>query len=285
MDSTISAMNDFESLHALHADLLALSESRLSSVDRLETQLGAHIQDLKALLDKNTRKEQSRQKLATGISAVSPLADTSNMEFVGRLDIGDGYTVNDEFKNIALQVADELNLDELDAAQLCLESQNEAEFSGRPLLACALIRFHRRRLYVLECVRLILQVSADVDLDEDLQRGLQGMVMHIVQPQDPMNKATKYVRRCLAAMAEIKALLQKLTDKLNSASVLGQGPVVEFEDVLEFQRISLVKQHESLGVIFLYLVKQNYSDVGDFEAVLETVKKADKFDNILGKLH
>ncbi len=63
----MAELNSLESLQALYADLLALSESRLSSIERLGAQLDAHIRDFKALLDKKPRNEQSRQSLATGV--------------------------------------------------------------------------------------------------------------------------------------------------------------------------------------------------------------------------
>jgi hypothetical protein len=55
-----------ESLQALHADLLALSESRLLNIERLGNQLDAHIKDFRALLDKKPRSDQSRQTLGAG---------------------------------------------------------------------------------------------------------------------------------------------------------------------------------------------------------------------------
>lgn len=63
----MAELNSLESLQALYADLLALSESRLSSIERLGAQLDAHIRDFKNLLDKKPRNEQSRQSLATGV--------------------------------------------------------------------------------------------------------------------------------------------------------------------------------------------------------------------------
>jgi nuclear pore complex protein Nup205 len=65
-----------ESFQALHADLLALSETRLLSVERLEDQLRAHINDFRALLEKKPRSDQSRAKLATG--AHNPLLGALN---------------------------------------------------------------------------------------------------------------------------------------------------------------------------------------------------------------
>ena len=55
-----------ESLQALHADLLALTDSRLLHIERLELQLEAHMNGFRGLLDKKPRDEKSRQSLATG---------------------------------------------------------------------------------------------------------------------------------------------------------------------------------------------------------------------------
>ena len=56
----------FESLQELHADLVALSESRLSNVDRLAMQLEEHLHVFRALLDKKPRNEQSRKVVQPG---------------------------------------------------------------------------------------------------------------------------------------------------------------------------------------------------------------------------
>lgn len=58
--------SSLESLQALHADLLALSEERLCNVERLEVQLEAHMKDFKQLLEKKLRSEESRKKLSSG---------------------------------------------------------------------------------------------------------------------------------------------------------------------------------------------------------------------------
>lgn len=203
-------------------------------------------------------------------------------EFTGRLDLDGGYTVNEDFQQTALRVADELNLDELDAARICLDSQDEFKTSGQSLFICSIIRFHQRRKYLLDCLRLTLQVSSDVNQDPELRECLLGLIIQVVQPQDNSKDETKYVRRCLASMSgDIKQWLQKLVEKQNSISVLGQGQQAEVEVAIEYQRVSLVKQHESLSIIVLYLVKQDHSSVADLDEVLATLRKADKFDHLL----
>ncbi|KUJ09923.1 uncharacterized protein LY89DRAFT_689819 [Mollisia scopiformis] len=258
----MSDPTNLESLQALYADLLALSEARLTSLERLETQLDAHVKDFQNLLDKKARNEQSRQTLATG-----------------KLDFeGDQYSVNEEFKQGALKVADELNIDELDAARICLEVQEETDSSGRSLLTNSIVRFHQRRKHLLDCLRLLVQLSADVNINEGHRAGFQDVVQRIVQPQ---NGAYAFAQKCLGAMKDIKTWLQTLAEKLSGASVLGQGHQEEFLEAIEYQRVSLVKQHESLGVTIHYLVKENRAHSSEFEAVLDVLKKADKYDNLL----
>jgi hypothetical protein len=63
----MAELSSLESLQALYTDLLALSEKRLSSIERLGVEIEAHIRDFKNLLDKKPRNEQSRQSLGTGM--------------------------------------------------------------------------------------------------------------------------------------------------------------------------------------------------------------------------
>lgn len=63
----MAELNSLESLEVLYSDLLALSEKRLSSIERLAAEIDAHRRDFKNLLDKKPRNEQSRKSLATGM--------------------------------------------------------------------------------------------------------------------------------------------------------------------------------------------------------------------------
>lgn len=279
----MAELGSLESLQALYADLVALSETRLSSIERLAAELDAHRRDFKNLLDKKSRNEQSRRSLGTGTELCSLAPGITNQVLLGKLDVsGDEYSVNGEFQQGALQLADELDLDELDAARTFLEAQGETDASGRPALTNSIVRFHQRRKCVLDCVRLILQLSADINQDDQLRADLRAIVNDIIQPGA---SPTRYTQRCLSSMNDVRAWLQRLAEKLSGASVLGQLERVEVLETVEYQRVSLVKQHESLAIILLYLVKEGHSVVADFEQVLETVRKADKYDNLLRELH
>ena len=205
-------------------------------------------------------------------------------DVIGKLEVeGVEYSVNAEFQQGALQLADEIDLDEIEAGKIFLEGRDDADVSGRSVLACSIIRFHQRRKYLLDSLRLLLQIAADVDQPEHIRDGTGEIIWGLLQIPNGGVDASKFVRKCLSSMGDIKTWLHQLTEKLNRASVPGQGAHPELLEIVEYQRVSLLQQHESLGIILLYLVKAKHSTVAEFELVLETLKKADRFDNLLRK--
>lgn len=62
----MKAQDELDGLRGLHQDLIALSESRLASVEKLWIDLEAHIEAFRKLLDKPPKNNASRQKLSTG---------------------------------------------------------------------------------------------------------------------------------------------------------------------------------------------------------------------------
>lgn len=176
-----------------------------------------------------------------------------------------------------------MDLDEIEAAKIFLEAQPISVASERPVLTEAVIIFHQQRKYILGCLRLLLQLSQDVDLNEDIKLELQQfLAQEVIRPQNPTS-TTRYVSRCLAAMADIKTWLQRLADKKNGASVLGQTGQPEVLERLEYERVSLVKQHEALGIILVLLDKGGHSKVEDFHTILQVLRTADKYDSLLGE--
>lgn len=206
------------------------------------------------------------------------------------------YKINEDFQQGTFQLADELNLDEIEASQIFFDAQDDADATGRSVLSCSIIRFHQRRKLLLDCLRLTLQQIAELEGNSEQEQELKMFLEHIIKEtissQSPTTatninttrNAPTFISKCISAMGDIRQWLQKISDKVSSASVLGQPSQPELLEIMEYQRHSLVKQHELLGVIVLYLVKADHSSVEDFELLLGVLKKADKYDNVLGKL-
>ncbi|KAL5350865.1 hypothetical protein ACLOAV_004436 [Pseudogymnoascus australis] len=273
----MAELTDLEGLELLHRDLVAQAEQRLPNIDRLWVQLETRLDEFRRLLDKAPRNEQSRKSLDSG-----------------RIQIQDEeYSINDDFKQGALMLADAVNLDELDAARIFFASQEDADVLGRSVLECSIIRFHQTRKYLLDCFRLVLQLSSantDSDADsnsdeleaqENIKSTFQTAVGLVLQTEEKAENGPSFVKKCLQSMADIRTWLQDLADRVNSANVLYQGQTDEFSETIEYQRVSLIQQHESLGSIVHGLVKARYSSVDNFENVLGVLRQTDRFDNLL----
>jgi nuclear pore complex protein Nup205 len=197
---------------------------------------------------------------------------------------GDEYSVSEQFQQSSLFLSDEADIDEIEAAKCLLDAQEDPAILGRPLLECGIIRYHQQRNYVLDCVRMFLELFAldDEDLDKDVSDAVELYVAGVIFKTAPKN----IVPRCMAAMQRVKSWLQKVGDRITAASVMAQarsGVMSEEMETIEFSRVSLVQQHELLGVILCRAVEHHQSKVEDFASFLQILKKADKYDPLLGK--
>ncbi|OCL14310.1 hypothetical protein AOQ84DRAFT_42231 [Glonium stellatum] len=257
-----------EGLQGLHRDLLALTESRLPMLERLWAELEARIDEFKTLLDRPRKNDKSRQILSSGTITID----------------GDDYSVNDDFKQQTIQIADTLDLDELQSAALLHVAQRDSQELDRPPLMTSIIRFHKRRQFLLECLRLGIKLSLDSEeLDDEIRGRFKIFVCLVLGiPEITINEnAYKYWQKCLSGMTEIEKWLHQLSERMQSTYVLGQAPSPEFVETIQLQQSSLTRQHESLSAICSYLVKREYASVGNFRSLLSGIKSLDKHDIIL----
>ncbi|KAK4539974.1 hypothetical protein LTR36_009944 [Oleoguttula mirabilis] len=254
-------------LRLLQRDLAAFAESRLPNVARLSAELDASIDDLKKLLEKKRRNEASRKELAPN---TTPKPETVRIQDVD-------YRVNDDFRQAALMVADELDLDELEAAKLCIDaSPVDVSQVDITLPHRALLRFHDFRLSVLECFRLVLQQRDNLDdLEESHRPYIEAIVdALLVVPGGQMNGSGIW-RKCLAGLAEVESALKKVDDHKQTAYMTGVVLQSDVAEAMEAQRLLLTRQHESLVGIMSVLPR--VAPVGETEC-RELLSKAASLD-------
>ncbi|QUC22272.1 uncharacterized protein UV8b_06513 [Ustilaginoidea virens] len=259
-----------DALQTFHRELLALNAGYGGAPEYLSNEVLVQIfeNELQKIWQHPTRNEKSRDKVKSG-----------------KLSIEDQeFAINDVFQQDALLLSDELDLDELEASKCLLESQHDPSVLGRALLECAIIRFHQQRKYALDILRLLLDLdSADDDPEESA--ALEPIKMFVAARILPSRSgAVRYPPSCITAMTTIKSWLQRISDKIAAAQALNQakpGQLSEEMETIEFSRISLIQQHELLGVILCRLVEKRQSDTNDFLDFVSTLKKADKYDNLL----
>ena len=194
---------------------------------------------------------------------------------------GEEYSVNDGFKDCAVQLADELDLDEIEAARLLLDVGDDLQDLDGSSTSSAIIHFHERRQFLLESLRLVLKQSTDPESEGDAHENLLQLVVVILEVKDgPARNGSLYAQKCLAGMADIESWLRALGDRVQGALTLGRPSNPELEEILQFQQASLGQQHESLSAIVTYLVKANYTGVEDFYKVLGHLPRLDRWNSI-----
>lgn len=191
----------------------------------------------------------------------------------------------------------------MEAARYLLESQEDTQILGRSLLECALIRFHQQRRYALDAVRILLELDGisdsrqEEDDEDDFDNGkeketrpaLEAIQVYVAEriftSPSGDNRRERMLPLFLPAMADIKSWLQVLGDKIAAAQTLGQtgsGGMTEEAETIEFSRVSLIQQHELLGVIMCELVTKRQATVKDFEEFMEYLRRLDRYDHLLG---
>ncbi|KAJ5945720.1 hypothetical protein N7454_002559 [Penicillium verhagenii] len=257
--------NNLAGLRGLYQDLSAISDSSLGNIDRLVYELHAHIEDFRKLLEKPTKNNTSRQQVLSGKITVA----------------GIPHEINHEFQQGALHLADALNLDELHAAELFYTAQEDSLILDRSPLIAAIMRFHERRSFLLECLRLIFREANEVER-ERTSALLHDILSQILEVKnDTMQNASVYSRKCMQSMSDIQTWILLLAEQTQRVSVIGQGEDRDVMEAIEYQRRSLHQQHESLGAILFYLFKGTYTSPEDFRILITLLKKLERFDGLL----
>ena len=151
----------------------------------------------------------------------------------------------------------------------------------RPNAVSAIIHFHERRLFLLECMRLLLRQSHDLEGIESVRDIARQLVGLILETKDgPARNGSLYTQKCLNAMAGIEKWLQSLGERHQGNMALGQTARSEYTEILEFQQSSLAEQHESLGAIVAHLIKAGYTGVEDFHKLLDYLPRLDRWNSI-----
>lgn len=214
---------------------------------------------------------------------IRELADHSPGD-VGKIWIEDvEYEINQDFQQGALQLADALDLDELEAAVMFHAAQEDSQVFDRPPLITAIMRFHEHRHFLLECVRLVFLRATEKEPEPD---GLKDMFWEFFSrvldvKDNPHQNASMFARKGLVYMEEIEKWLLLLNDQVQKASIVGQEEDRDIVEAIEFQRHSLMQQHESLGAILFHVFDSSFLSSEDLRVLITHLKKLERFDGLL----
>ncbi|PNP49771.1 hypothetical protein THARTR1_09539 [Trichoderma harzianum] len=267
----MAEITTLDALQALHRELLTLSSGGGSSSDNLSNELLLEIfeKELGRLWERPKKSEKSRTTVKTGKVSID----------------GNEYSVNDKFQQDVFALSDEIDLDEVEAARYLLDSQDDVSVLGRSLLECAVIRFHQQRKYALDSFRLFLELN-NQDYDGEEPSALEAIKVYVDTRllRKTHSGSKRLASTCLQTMVEIKSWLQKLGEKMTAAQTLGNVPTDDLPEELEtveFSRVSLIQQHEALGVILCECVDKRQAETAEFTEFISVLKRWDKYDTLL----
>lgn len=190
--------------------------------------------------------------------------------------------MNEAFQQDALQVADALDINELEAARLLLEVQAERSLPSQSSALVVVTKFHDRRELLSQSLRLVLQSSQEHEDEDGQQSRMQDIVLHILDiKRGPPSNGSVYARKVISAMSDIENWQIRLTHQAQKATVLGSSQGPEVLSFLELQRSGLFKQHEALGACLCYFFRGNYTIAEDLRKLLEIPKRFDRMDMAL----
>ena len=241
-------MESLERLQGLHADLLAFAETKLANIERLWQELEETLEDFRNLLDKPPVAQSDRDAYNGGKISVD----------------GSDFSINDEFKHIARALATALEIEELEAAKFLLSNSGAEITADLDFIANSVGTFHDRRDLILQNLRLLLQQSENLDLDENVRNGFLEALKYVLDTKDGVvANASQYTRKCMDAMKAIENRQLNLANQLQNRPTDGDLASAEYFSILDFQKNSLFKQHEALGCILGYLFRGDYTSQED----------------------
>lgn len=183
------------------------------------------------------------------------------------------YKVNPQFIDNACELSDELDINEVDASELLLLTDNDSARFDISHFQSAIAVFHVRRQYILGTLQFIFGNYVESGtLDTKIQSFIETI----------KSGPTSLFERILSGLTSVEQNLTLLAEKESRGSVLGQTESTVFMDQLKFQRDFLMSEHETLCFILHSLIsRRDIKFDSDVIKLIQHVKKLDAYDTIL----
>lgn len=226
----------------IHDDLVY--PGNVSSLDAIVALLSPLTEDFLQLLASPSKSETSRDRLSKKVLNIG----------------GEDIEVNDAFINDAARIADELNLDEMVAAEIAFYAVGDAQRLAVSTFEAGVTMFYVRRQYIIDIVRFCLEV---------LPTEKFTLVLGEKESRLP---------RILEALKAVEMGLEDLSDKSKTGEFMGFGKTAEFTQTLKTQKEFLVREHESLGRMFYAYISACAQDENSNQSLTTLVKHLEKVE-------
>lgn len=224
-------------------------------------------EDLVSLIVTKPKNEVSRNKLQTGEVTFSD---------------GSIYKLNKAFIDDSVQLSTELEIDELDAAELLYHaSGGELDSLGTSYLDTAIAAFYNRRDYILQIMAFFLcskesNNSMDEAYNSSLVSNSDGNKSIATEISNVQNFA---ITKILGSFKLIERELESIHEAVNRMKILGtyheNSPSMQ---KLTFRRNSLFNEYQLLGEILLGYVNANLQKAFTMDHFIQLLDHVSLFD-------
>jgi nuclear pore complex protein Nup205 len=161
---------------------------------------------------------------------------------------------------------------------LTFEAQTDSILPLSPI-PTVITTFHERRELLLQSLQIILQEAVNGNDEDGTQAQFQSTVSDILEVRTgPVSNGSAYTRKSLSTLQDIEKWQIKIAEHVQALSVVGQAQNPDITALLDVQRLSLLKQHESLAAVVALLFKGNYAISEDLRKLLQVPRRWDKLD-------
>ncbi|KAK9459674.1 nucleoporin Nup186/Nup192/Nup205 [Lipomyces oligophaga] len=207
--------------------------------------------------------------------SVPPKSDSSRRSLVPDAVIvleSGSYKLNTEFVNEACLIADDLNIDEKVAANYLEYGRSSCEKLDRTPMQSGIILFHSRRGYLLESIRLILELAANPD-NSAFNSLYQKFAKQLV--------TESFVGKAITTMADLRNVLHLLQEKETSGHFLGRDLDETFLENIKARREATIWEHEIMSQILSYSCRFVQITSSQINTFLDMTVKLESYDQLL----
>ncbi len=192
----------------------------------------------------------------------------------GTIEIDDQkFQLNQEFINDTIILAEDLNLDEIIAAKFLQQGALLSDQYDRSVLESAYYVFHKRRTYILECLKLIISYAFDSAMEGQAQSLLSEFLKNICKSADPKRPGFEFSGNCISEDVNIQERLKELNEKENRFRYHNNAQALE---IVHVRRDFYLQEHMCLVQILSYLIKKGQVGWREMKNIFDVLKTKEK---------
>ncbi|KAK9701139.1 hypothetical protein K7432_011854, partial [Basidiobolus ranarum] len=256
----------FENLHNLICEIYTSPNE--ANLHDLKVDLDHSKQNFINLLDDLPKNTEHRSNLQKG----KPLINNVT------------HNVNDQFINEAIILSDELNVDEYFSATLLQFGMQLRSRFDRPAAETAILLYHSERIYLLNCLNLIIKGAYDEGLALEVRTLFEeyttSLIFSTVKKQNSPSNLT-YPRKVLETIESLKNNIALLKEHgTMSGSNTTQQATILSEDCTKERVEKFSDERKELAHILFLISYQRQLDSEEIMAIAENLHKANLSDSI-----